>query len=1039
MHQQSIGLNLRAKARGFLGRVKRVALFTTLASGLLIVIGGTRSSAAGEASVESRERNELTGQAWVDMDYGPFKTQTLEVAPGNFANKAIAIRLDPGEGGISSGNEFVIFETDTLRYAAGWTGPDFQDWNNITLNGRHGVYAKILGHTVFNNPDAPGWGDSSGGFEDTRIIGRDERRYGPMDRSVAHWKGLYLHGDQVVLSYTVGDTQVLELPGAEGPKSNRAMTRTLNIGPRSRDLILQVAHQEDNPALLRPLDDSRSPNGQIAVFLDRGKLPSTTAGRNSELRFGGSMYLDVARSDKIDFTNSNFTISARIKTRSGGTILSKAPAKGEWTENGKSFYVREGKLVYDVGFVNEVESTLSVDDGEWHIVMMTYKHETGLVSFFVDNQAAGQGTLKPTGPVDDHIVRIGYTTSDFPEEASHFTGSMADVRVYNRVVNVRQTGRRRRRRRSRSNLGLVARWNMGAVSNYTVQDISDNDHHARLVGVDNLPGQNSVSVAAVVGGPEGTEWIATPDGHLRLRIPAGNDPIRMKLVLAQVAKATDVEPFAELVQATAEAIDLAALTQGGPSRWGEKLGTKLGHLGGTDGPYVIDEITTPMENPYHSWMRLGGFDYFKDPSRAAVCTWMGDVWLVDGLGGELGEFTWQRIATGMYELLGVKVVDDVIYVVGRDQITRLHDFNGDGEADFYENFNNDAQASEHFHEFAMALQTDAAGDFYYVKAGGHDIEARFPFHGTLLKVSKDGKTTEIVATGFRAPNGLTINPDGSFMTSDQEGHWTPKNRINWVEPGGFYGYMISYDGITNRTYSEATPPVLWIHNEFDMSPSEQVWITSDKWGPLKGGLVNLSYGTGQISHIMMEKVGKVRQAGIVRIPLNEFPTGVMRGRFHPDDGQLYVCGLFGWSSRKTKPGGFYRIRYTGKPLYLPKELHATRQGMVITFTDPLDPKTATDPDLYAVGRWNYVAARRYGSPDFKVSNPQEEGRDEVRVTGVTLSPDSKTVLLHIPDMQPSMQMEIKYNIKAADGTPMSQWIENTIHVVGENEPLANRR
>ena len=49
-------------------------------------------------------------------------------------------------------------------------------------------------------------------------------------------------------------------------------------------------------------------------------------------------------------------------------------------------------------------------------------------------------------------------------------------------------------------------------------------------------------------------------------------------------------------------------------------------------------------------------------------------------------------------------------MLGRDQITRLHDLNGDGEADFYENFNNDCvRSTDNFHEFALDLQTDARG------------------------------------------------------------------------------------------------------------------------------------------------------------------------------------------------------------------------------------------------------------------------------------------------------------------------------------------
>ena len=52
----------------------------------------------------------------------------------------------------------------------------------------------------------------------------------------------------------------------------------------------------------------------------------------------------------------------------------------------------------------------------------------------------------------------------------------------------------------------------------------------------------------------------------------------------------------------------------------------------------------------------------------------------------------------------------------RDQLVVLHDLNADGEIDFYECLNSDHQVTEHFHEFAMGLQVDAAGNFYYAKS-----------------------------------------------------------------------------------------------------------------------------------------------------------------------------------------------------------------------------------------------------------------------------------------------------------------------------------
>src|ERR1043166_8010907 len=341
--------------------------------------------------------------------------------------------------------------------------------------------------------------------------------------------------------------------------------------------------------------------------------------------------------------------------------------------------------------------------------------------------------------------------------------------------------------------------------------------------------------------------------------------------------------------------DLTPLTQGGPPRWNPPIATR-GHLGREDGAFAVDELTPPPDaaNPWHTWMRFGGFDFFKDGQRAAICTWNGDVWIVTGIEGDLGQLIWKRIASGLFQPLGVKIVDETIYVTCRDQIARLRDLNGDGEIDFVENFNNDHQVTEHFHEFAMGLQTDREGNFYYAKSARHALPALVPHHGALLKVSRDGARTEIVATGFRAANGGCLNPDGTFFVTDQEGFWTPKNRINLVEKGGFYGNMWGYTDVTDTSDSAMKQPLCWITNDFDRSPAELIWVPAKTWGPLAGSLLNTSYGMGKIFVVPYETVNGQAQGGIGWLPLPLFPTGVMPPRFHPTDGQLYICGMYAW-------------------------------------------------------------------------------------------------------------------------------------------------
>ena len=92
----------------------------------------------------------------------------------------------------------------------------------------------------------------------------------------------------------------------------------------------------------------------------------------------------------------------------------------------------------------------------------------------------------------------------------------------------------------------------------------------------------------------------------------------------------------------------------------------------------------------------------------------GDVWRVEGLDATLDHVRWRRFASGLHQALGLVVADGKVYVLGRDQITRLHDLNGDGEADFYECVSNAYATSPAGHDFICGLQRDAAGNFYTV-------------------------------------------------------------------------------------------------------------------------------------------------------------------------------------------------------------------------------------------------------------------------------------------------------------------------------------
>ena len=164
-----------------------------------------------------------------------------------------------------------------------------------------------------------------------------------------------------------------------------------------------------------------------------------------------------------------------------------------------------------------------------------------------------------------------------------------------------------------------------------------------------------------VGLPDGAAWVVK-DGELRLSLPAAG-AMAFKILMASSADAAKDSPKPE---------DLKPLTKAGPPRWAGTIETK-GVVSADPGPYVVDVLTLPAANPWKAKLRVGRFDFFEDGTSAALCTWDGDVWVVKGIDGTLGALAWRRFATGLYQPLGLRIVDGKIYVVGHDQITRLHD------------------------------------------------------------------------------------------------------------------------------------------------------------------------------------------------------------------------------------------------------------------------------------------------------------------------------------------------------------------------------
>ena len=79
----------------------------------------------------------------------------------------------------------------------------------------------------------------------------------------------------------------------------------------------------------------------------------------------------------------------------------------------------------------------------------------------------------------------------------------------------------------------------------------------------------------------------------------------------------------------------------------------------------------PYQSPWRNQMRLSGIDFLEDRNKAVICSTDGDVWLVEGVLQSAGKLTWKRIASGLFQPLGIKIVNKEIYFL---RTMRLKDF-----------------------------------------------------------------------------------------------------------------------------------------------------------------------------------------------------------------------------------------------------------------------------------------------------------------------------------------------------------------------------
>ena len=549
--------------------------------------------------------------------------------------------------------------------------------------------------------------------------------------------------------------------------------------------------------------------------------------------------------------------------------------------------------------------------------------------------------------------------------------------------------------------------------------------------------QDSVTAVGLVEAPAEAQLAVAEERYVTLRLPAHAQPSRFAMVL-WTGPRDGLERFRAMLRRPVEWSDVQ---EKGADHWPRKVLTR-GAVAPDTSAYVTDELSLPLPNPWRRNVRAADVGFFDD-GRAAVVTFSGDVWLVSGIDQDLERLTWKRFASGLYEPLSISVVDGEMYVYGREGIVRLHDRDGNGEADFYENFSNLIIQSAESREWPLDMAPRPGGGFFLSMGGALNAGPRTSgseavmkgfrlgsrHAGTITQVAPDGRSIEIVADGFREPYlGGRLAP-GVLTASDQQGNFVPSTPIYAVREGGYYGVPATTE--RPEPLPDPEPPLTWIPHTIDQSGASQMRVTSNRMGPLSGTLLHLSYGRPGPFRVYADTTAQgMWQGGAVPLP-GAYTVPTIKGAVAPGDGWLYMAGFQVFGSKAEQISSLIRLRYTGQPDRLPAMVRAGQQGVLLRFDRPLDPAAATDAASYRVRRWNYQRTEQYGSGHFKLDGTP--GEETLPAAAAYLSEDQRSVFVVLPDMRPAMQLQVDYALESAEE---EEPLENALYLtLNEAAPL----
>lgn len=384
--------------------------------------------------------------------------------------------------------------------------------------------------------------------------------------------------------------------------------------------------------------------------------------------------------------------------------------------------------------------------------------------------------------------------------------------------------------------------------------------------------------------------------------------------------------------------------------------------------------------------------------RILATTRRGEVWGVDGFAGDepVAAPSFQLVAEGLHEPLGLLPDGDSLVAACRGQLTRLVDADGDFLYETQESITDWWRISGNYHEYNFGPAPGADGSYWITtnKPFGGEPFGRVEWRGYALRITRDGEVTPM-CSGLRSPAGVGTGPTGEVFYTDNQGEWCGASKLSLLVPGSHHGHPWGI-GSTKRPewpwpqpralpesklYADIAAsgecpkfqmPAVWFpYDKMGRSPAGFVWDrTGGKFGPFEGQVFVADQYEAAVFRVDLETVRGHTQGACFRFR-EGLNCGVIRVEFTEGGALLLGETDRGWGSKGAQTEGLERIDWSGATPFeiLTMRLMPEGNGFRLRFTAPADPESLADAGAFAMESYTYAATERYGSPEMDRQTP----------------------------------------------------------------------